>query len=199
MSKSEAEILALARKVEAVIFDVDGVLTPDVEYLLPGGPIIKARSHNDGQGISLLRAIGLPVVFITAEADTSPGCDCIRRLVDKWNGLPSVRRPDNPTGWPLVRLYTGTDNAKDKGDLLREWLVEAGMSAEDCAVMGDDLVDVPMLKLAGFKVAPAQAELVVRQMADWVTPRPGGAGAVRDLANLILTAWGIDQLNLPTK
>lgn len=199
MLKTTEEVLQLAKNIKTVVLDVDGVLTPDAEYLLPGGGIAKARSHNDGQGISLMRAIGLRVVFITSEAEDSPGCEFIKRLIDKWNGLPSSCRPGQPNGWPWVRLFTGSDSDKDKGILLNEWLVEQNLSIEDCAVIGDDLVDIPMFCLAGFKVAPAQAEKIVLGLVDWITPRSGGHGAVRDLANLLLEARGIDPLSLPTR
>lgn len=200
MLKKAKEVSELALQVKAIAFDVDGVLTPDTEYLLPGGGIAKARSHNDGQGISLLRAIGIRVVFITSESENSPGCEFIKQLVHKWNNLPSSRRPDNPHGWPEVCLFMGgTDPNQDKGDILRLWLIEQHLLPRDCAVMGDDLVDVPMFRLAGFKIAPAQAEVVVRDMVDWITPRSGGQGAVRDLANLILAARNISQLTLPVK
>ena len=199
MLKTMEEVLRLAKNIKTVVLDVDGVLTPDAEYLLPGGGIAKARSHNDGQGISLMRAIGLKVVFITSEAGDSPGCEFIGRLVEKWNDLPSSCRPGQPNGWPWVRLFTGSDPNKDKGVLLNEWLTEQNLSIEDCAVMGDDLVDAPMLRLAGFKIAPAQAEKIVLEMVDWITPRPGGGGAVRDLANLLLVARGINPFSLPTR
>jgi len=197
MLKTMTEILELARNIKAIAFDVDGVLTLDSEYFLPGGGIAKARSHNDGQGISLLRAIGLRVVFITSEDSDSPGCEFIKRLVKKWNDLPSSCCQENLNGWSSVCLFM-TPN-QDKGSILREWLKEQRFSTEECAAMGDDLVDVPMLRLVSFKIAPAQAESVILDMVDWVTPRSGGAGAVRDVANLILNARGIDPFSLPTR
>ena len=65
--------------------------------------------------------------------------------------------------------------------------------------MGDDLVDVPMLKIGGFKVAPVSAENTIKELADWVTDRPGGFGAVRDLANLLVSVKKIDPYSLPCK
>ena len=194
-----SEIFELAKNIKAVVLDVDGVFTQDTEYLLPGGGIAKVRSHYDGQGISLMRAIDLRVVFITSESDKSTGCEFIKRLVDKWNDLPSSRNINNPNGWFPVELFTGVDMSKDKGDLFQKWLLEKKLRAEDCVVMGDDLVDVPMLRMAGFKTAPAQAEKTIIEMVDWVTPRHGGGGAVRDLANLILEARQIDPLCLPPR
>ena len=66
-------------------------------------------------------------------------------------------------------------------------------------MMVDDLVDVPMLRAVGFRACPITAEEVIREMADFVSERPAGHGAVRDLANLILTARDIDPKTLPTK
>ena len=193
---NQAKALSLARQIKAVIFDVDGVLTSGIEYLLPHGEVIKARNYIDGQGISLLRAIGLQIAFITNEPEKSASGEFIKHLVEKWNNLPSSCQPDNPKGWPLIRLYTSDDRKENKSDLLHQYLAEIKIEAKDCAVMGDDLVDVSMLKLAGFKIAPAQAEIIIKQMTDWITERPGGAGAIRDLANFILKAREINPLDL---
>ncbi|HOG37368.1 MAG TPA: HAD hydrolase family protein [Candidatus Paceibacterota bacterium] len=188
----------VASRVKAVAMDVDGCLLPDVECLLPAEQVAKFRSRVDGQGVSLMRAIGLSVVFITAEKKGTPGFEPIKRLVDNWNRLPSSQINKGDNHWPMVELFGGKDT-QSKGDILTAWLKEKKIKVEECAVMGDDLVDVPMLKIGGFKVAPVSAENTIKELADWVTDRPGGFGAVRDLANLLVSVKKIDPYSLPCK
>ncbi len=197
MKKQYSEtLLAKARKIKAVVLDCDGTLTDNTEVTGLDAPsahgLLKRRSHYDGQGVSLIRAVGIPVAIITGEK--GPGAQMITKLVERWNGLPSVKN----RAWIQVALFTGYAG-EEKVLKLRQWLKTNQLTSEDCAVMGDDLVDVPMLRAVGFRACPITAEEVVREMADFISDRPAGYGAVRDLANLILTARGIDPTTLPTK
>ncbi len=178
------------RQLRGVIFDGDGVLTDN--RVLEGLPDYKPRwrSHYDGQGISLLRAIGLKICFITNENGES--ARAIKDLVDRWNSLPST------PNWGRVDLWMGRGGDR-KVEAAEEWLASSNFGWEHCAVMGDDLVDVPMLRKAVLKVAPITAEQVVFEMVDVVSVRPAGSGAVRDFANFVLHAWGIDPTTLPTQ
>ena len=194
--KYSKALLAKARWIRAAVFDCDGVFTNNTEitgfdHSFPP-MVLKCRSHSDGQGVSLIRAVGIPVAIITGEK--GPGAQMIAKLVERWNSLPSVQSG----AWTQVTLFTGCAGMEKVAELER-WLATVGVSMEQCAVMGDDLVDVPMLRVAGFRACPITAEEVVREMADFVSERPAGYGAVRDLANLILTARGIDPTTLPTK
>lgn len=198
MKMNKKTLLLMAKNIKAVAMDVDGCLLPDVECLLPEGKVAKFRSRVDGQGISLMRAIGIKIVFITAEKEGTPGYEPIKRLVDNWNHLPSSKSSKNINGWQLVELFGGED-FRDKGSILVSWLKEKKIKAKECVVMGDDLVDIPMLKVGGLKIAPASAELSVKKLTNWITERPGGYGAVRDLANLLVLARGIDPVGLPYK
>ena len=196
MNKYPEVLLAKARKIKAVALDCDGVLTNNTEvtgfdHSFPP-MVLKCRSHSDGQGVSLIRAVGIPVAIITGEK--GPGAQMIIKLVERWNSLPSVQSG----AWKQVTLFTGCAGA-EKVDALGHWLAGNQINSEDCAAMGDDLVDVSMLRAVGFRACPITAEEVVRDMADFVSERPAGYGAVRDLANLILTARGIDPTTLPTK
>ena len=76
------------------------------------------------------------------------------------------------------------------------WLDTLGITWEECAVMGDDIADIELLKKAALAAAPAQAEAEVKKIAHYISPRRGGDGAVRDLANLILSAQGKDIMAL---
>lgn len=196
MKKYPETLLAQARMIKAVAFDSDGTLTDNTETTGFDAPfshgLLKRRSHYDGQGISLLRAVGIQVAIITGEKDA--GAHMVTKLVERWNSLPSVLNGS----WKPISLF-GDVVGLEKVVKLERWLATSGVSLEHCAAMGDDLVDVPMLRAVGFRACPITAEEVLRDMADFVSERPAGYGAVRDLANLILTARGIDPTTLPTK
>ncbi len=190
------DAVMLARSIRAIVFDSDGVLTDNTESVGFGSDvIIKKRSHYDGQGVSLLRAIGLHVAVITGE--TGAGTILIEHLVRRWNSLPSTKSESNLNGWEPITLYTGCRD-EQKRVALDAWLTQIGVSHEECAVMGDDLVDVPMLNAVSLRAAPASAEVVIQKMAMFVSARTGGNGAVRDFANFILESRGLNPLNYPT-
>ena len=188
VSLKHTKVVENARLIKAAIFDGDGVITDNrvLEGFLGSKP--RWRSHYDGQGISLLRAIGIKVCFITNE--TGESARSIEGLVERWNSLPST------STWGEVGLWTGS-GGNTKVEVAQEWLSKNGLGWDSCSVMGDDLVDVPLLRKVAFPVAPAQAEKVVKEIALFVTERPGGAGAVRDFVNFILRARGIDPTTLP--
>ncbi len=190
------EAVTLARSIRAVVFDSDGVLTDNTESVGFGSNVIvKKRSHYDGQGISLMRAIGLHIAIITGE--TGPGAALIEHLAQRWNSLPSTKSDSNLKGWEPIALYTGCRDHQ-KRIALNEWLTQIGVTHEQCAVMGDDLVDVPMLNAVSLRAAPASAEAVIQKMVNFQSARTGGNGAVRDFANFILESRGLNPLDYPT-
>lgn len=187
------------KSIKSFVASVSGVLhnNQDIIGVLDGKSFNGLlRSHYDGQGVSLLRAIGIKVIFVGTEP-VSPA-DPILGMIQRWNNLPSSSKVAGDGGWPLVELINGvvgTEQVVSVGDCLNKF----GLSFIDCAVMGHDLVQVPLLRMASFKVVPAQAEEVVKQMADFITSRHGGNGALRDFANLVIKARGIDPTTLPTR
>ena len=185
--------------IKALVSSVSGVLNSNQDIIgeLDGKPFMAmTRSHYDGQGVSLLRAIGIHVAFINSEV-LKPA-DPIIKLVKRWNTLPSASKRAGDGGWPSVKII---DVMVGTGQILpvQDWLDELGLTLTDCAVMGHDLVQLPILKAAGLRIAPAQAEEIVKQLAHHVTQRSGGNGALRDFANLMLEARGIDPTTLPTR
>jgi len=191
---SEAEVVELAKHLKAVVFDFDGVFTENTEWLgIPDGTILKARSHYDGQGISILRDAGLRIAIATS-ASKEAAYPAIW-LCERWNKkLPSVQ-PSCPNPWLPVTLFTGAGHI-DKARVVQSWLQELMIKPEECAVMGDDLTDLPMMELAGLRAAPVTAESVVRDRCHFVSQRPGGRGAIRDLANFILKSREVDFTTL---
>ena len=192
-------VVKLAKNIKAIVFDVDGVIfTNEVweGFILPDGSVIRPRlrSYYDGQGLSLLRAIGIRVACVTNEKNSN--AQAIKEFVDKLNNLPSAKKLIKKGGWHPIKLYTGRGGV-EKVETIEQWLGEIGISWEECAAMGDDLVDVPLLKKVAFVAVPAQAEEVVKKMAHFIAKREGGKGAVRDFANFILKSRGIDPMALP--
>lgn len=186
------EVLPVAKQIKVFFCDSDGVMFPNT--VLMGAPFrAKYRSYYDGQGVSLLRAAGIQVVFITNEKGES--ATAIRETVEKFNSLPSSK-PQKPDGWEPVALYEGRGGIK-KLETAQEFLVLKGLTLSESAYMGDDLVDVPLLKRVALPAAPAQAEKAVKDIVLFVAERKGGEGAIRDFANMILEARGVDPFTLP--
>lgn len=181
-----------ARIIDVAFFDADGVIFP--AKTTAGTSIIgKEWCYNDGQGISLLRAIGVHIVFITSE--TGDAVHPIQLLVERWNNLPSARVKD---GWSPVNLYTGK-SGEGKVEAAQFFLNTVAKTFNTCSYMGDDLVDVPLMRHVAFPVVPHQAEKVVADMALFKTDRNGGSGAIRDFAEFILACRGIDSIELPSR
>lgn len=187
------EIRKIVSKIKCVIFDVDGVFT-DNRVPEGGDSKMKYRSYYDGQGVSLLRAIGILVCLVTNEKGAS--AKHIVDVVEKWNKLPSSLSSDNPNGWAHVSLFVDV-GGKKKSEVIEQWFNERGLEWNDCGAMGDDLVDYSMFKLAAFRAVPISGELVLQDEAHFISRRQAGNGAVRDLVNFILEERGINSISLP--
>lgn len=161
------ELRARLAKIRLLALDVDGTLTDGTIAYSDSGVETKAFSIHDGLGIVLARHAGLETVWITGR--TSP-------LVERRARELGVRR-----------LFQGV---RDKTIPLTEVAQHAGLALENVAYMGDDLNDLPALRIAGVALAPANAATEVLAMAHLVTPRAGGHGAVRDAITAILQARG---------
>lgn len=179
------ELQERAKNIKALVLDSDGVIFTG--HVIEGveGPLAKIRSHADGQGISLLRGIGVVVACLTGESGIN--ASFLEGLVKKWNNLPSVASGK----WKPVMVFSGVER-QAKVNTAKEWLLSHGLTFEDCAAMGDDMTDYEILKEVRLAAAPAQAEEIIKKRVHFVAKRRGGDGAIRDLANLILEAQGVD-------
>lgn len=169
------------KNIKAIAFDVDGVLFTGRVFVGQDGEIMKERSHIDGHGIHLLREIGMKIAFVTAEKSNFS-----KIVTEKLNSREGLEKID---------LFIGKEG-KNKVEVIDNWLKNQRIKWEECAAMGDDLIDYQLLQKSGFAVAPAQAEEVVKKIADYITERKGGDGAIRDFCNLILRTKGIDPTTL---
>ena len=175
------------QKIKAMIIDLDGVFFTGQVFVNPEkGEFLKERSYTDGQGLSLLRTIGIRIAFVTGETT-----DFVEKIGEKFNSLPSVK---NGT-WPKIDIYEGHVGL-GKVEVAEKWLKVIDVSWEECAFMGDDVSDYQLLQKVGLAAAPAQAEEVVKKIAHFISQRKGGKGAIRDFCNAVLEARGIDPTSL---
>lgn len=159
------DILERARAVRVVVFDVDGVLTDGGLQYTRDGETLKRFQVRDGLGIRLLLDSGIEVAVISARA--SAPLD--RRIAD-------------------LKIRHFLPNSRDKSMALDELIARLNVQAGAVCFVGDDLLDLPVLRAVGLAVAVADGHPVVRREAHWVTQAQGGHGAVREVADLILEA-----------
>lgn len=180
---------------KGLILDADGVWFTGHEEraVMPGGGvvIIKKRHFHDGQGLSFIRALGIKVVFATGEGEP------LSSIVDKINKLPSVASGE----WAPVSLFTGELKRGGKVASLEAWMQREGLSWSDCVYIGDDRTDLEAMltvkEYGGMAIAPANARRVITKIADLVLKEKGGEGAIREFAEMVLDARGINEATLP--
>ena len=165
---SRDEYAQRLKGVKLLVTDVDGVLTDGSIHYLGGDQEAKIFHVRDGSAVYVARVIGLPVLVITAR--TSAAVE--RRFAEL----------------PVLELRQGTF---DKLSACMEVESRLGISPEQVAYVGDDLVDLPALRHAGVGIAVADAHPILAAEADWLTERGGGKGALREVVDDIVTARGI--------
>lgn len=156
-----------ARQVRIAIFDVDGVLSDGGLHYAEAGDAMKTFDVRDGMGMKLLQDSGVVLAIITS-----------RRAG-------SVRERAADLGIRHVQ-----QGVADKYSAFEALLAELGFTAEQSAFLGDDLVDLPVLKRCGFAVTVADAPAVLKRHADYVTRASGGRGAAREFCEVILHNQG---------
>jgi 3-deoxy-D-manno-octulosonate 8-phosphate phosphatase (KDO 8-P phosphatase) len=161
------QIYDKAKRVRLAIFDVDGVLTDGLLYLADSGEEIKAFNSRDGHGMKMLRESGVELAIITGRTSRS------------------VELRAKNLGVEL--LFQGVS---DKARAFAELLAARQLDAAATAYMGDDVVDLPVLRRCGLALTVPDAPLAVKQHADYVTRAPGGRGAAREVCELIMHAQG---------
>ncbi len=173
-------VIDRARKIKIVLFDVDGVLTDGSIWLIPvpipsaNGAImskmVEAKGYNahDGTAISLARLGGLKCGIITKRISETV----------------QLRARD----LKLEFVYLGQAY---KMKPVREIMEKEGVTLDEIAYVGDDVIDLPVMRQCGFAVAVADAREQVKAEAHYVTPNRGGHGAARDAVEFILEAKGV--------
>jgi len=165
-------------EVQLIVCDVDGVLTDGVIALDERGEERKRFSVLDGMGITLLRRAGVEVAFLSGRA--SPVVDARARGLGVhlcWSGVEKKR----------AHLEAILARSGRKGSEIEDRKI----SLRETCFIGDDVNDLGCLGIVGFPVAVANARPEVRAVAEYTTTAPGGRGAVREIAELILKARGV--------
>ena len=172
---------ARARKIKLLLFDVDGVLTDGKLFVFPvpassppggaapGQVVVEAKGFHaqDGAGISIARIAGIRTGLITRRNSETV----------------ALRARD-------LKLEQVHQGIQDKLKAFREILSAEGLRASEAAFVGDDVIDLPVMRNCGFSVAVANARPEVKNAAHYVTPHAGGDGALRDVIEFILKAQG---------
>jgi 3-deoxy-D-manno-octulosonate 8-phosphate phosphatase (KDO 8-P phosphatase) len=161
------DVIERAARIALLVLDVDGVLTDGRLYLGDNGVEYKTFSSRDGHGIKLLMSAGVQVGVITGRRS---------QLVEQRMAALGV-----------TRVHQGDDR---KRPIFERMLAEIGIDASQAAYVGDDLVDLPVMRACGLSIAVADADPRVVARAHWCTVNAGGRGAVREVCELLLEARG---------
>jgi len=162
------DILEKASLIRLVVFDVDGVLTDGSLYIGDDGQEYKAFHSRDGHGIKMLLSHGVEIAVITGRTS---------RVVEyRMKNL------------GISHVYQGK---LEKLPAFQELTQKLGITEEQTAYVGDDVVDLPVMRRVGLAIAVQDAHPLVRQHSHWQTPNPGGRGAARDVCELIMEARGV--------
>jgi 3-deoxy-D-manno-octulosonate 8-phosphate phosphatase (KDO 8-P phosphatase) len=156
-------IIKKVRSVKLLVLDVDGVLTDGRITYTDDGRELKSFNVRDGHGIKLLMRAGVECAVITARDSVI------------------VERRCKELG--IERLYQG---ATTKLGVYEELIAACGLDPTETAYVGDDLIDLPVLRRVGFSCAPMDAVAEVKGVVDCVTKALGGGGAVREVVEIIL-------------
>lgn len=165
MKRVTVGVLRKAAKIRLLLLDVDGVLTDGAIILDNRGVETKRFDVRDGQGIVLLIRSGIKVGFITGRS----------------SGI--VRHRAKELGVRMI--YQGV---QDKADVYNKIKHKAELTDEQIAYVGDDIVDLPILRRAGLAVAVRDSWSGLKPSVDYMTEAKGGRGAVREVAELLLKA-----------
>lgn len=154
-----------ASRIRLMGFDIDGVMTDGRLYFGPDGDYCKAFFSRDGFGLKLLARSGVKLAIITGRDS------------------PIVNRRAANLGIDLV-----LQGIEDKRAAMAGLLADAGLDFDQAGYMGDDLIDLPLLKACGFSATVPDGHELVKRHVCHVTQAPAGAGAVREVCELILRA-----------
>jgi len=154
-----------AAQVRIMIFDVDGVLTDGKMQYSADGEALKSFYVHDGLGIQLLHKMGIATAIISARQ------------------TPIVSKRAADLG--IAYVYQGNH---DKRITFAQLLTDAGVTADACGFIGDDIIDLPLFSKVGFAVSVPNGHPEAISRADYVTKASGGFGAVREICDFILRA-----------
>jgi 3-deoxy-D-manno-octulosonate 8-phosphate phosphatase (KDO 8-P phosphatase) len=162
---SDDELARRAARLEWLLFDVDGVMTDGRLIYGPEGERLKVFDVRDGLGMKLAQRSGLKVGILSGRVTAAL----------------EVRARELGVNALIM-------DRSDKGPAFSEFLAERATTPERVAYLGDDLVDLPVIRRCGLSFSPADAVAEVRAQVDCVLSRRGGQGAVREMCEMVLKA-----------
>ncbi len=165
LSALSADAVFRARRVRLMIFDVDGVLTDGRLWYGPAGEALKVFHSLDGHGIKMLQGSGIATAILSGRKSEA------------------VTRRATELG--IAHVLQGID---DKLPAFEHLLENLSIDALAAGYMGDDVIDLPVLRKCGFACVPREAPEYVRRYAHFVPQAPAGMGAARELCELVLEA-----------
>jgi 3-deoxy-D-manno-octulosonate 8-phosphate phosphatase (KDO 8-P phosphatase) len=153
------ELKPLLERVQLAVFDFDGVFTDNRVWVNEQGEEALAFSRSDGLGLRRLDEVGVAYLILSMEQNPIVGARAQKLRADCLQGV------------------------DDKLSVLRERAEHLGLSLDDTAYLGNDVIDADCLRAVGVPVVPADAWPEVKPLARWVLSRPGGAGCVREFCD----------------
>jgi 3-deoxy-D-manno-octulosonate 8-phosphate phosphatase (KDO 8-P phosphatase) len=192
MPKSSAT--ARARKIKLILFDVDGVLTDGKIWIFPAPSgsqqsVLEKSAQHGGEGgfgfhsTSLIEAKGFHAHDGTAIS--------LARLAGIKTGIITKRNSETVAlrarDLKIDHVHQGI---QDKASVFAQILEKDGITGDEAAFVGDDVIDLPAMRRCGLAIAVKNARAEVKAEAHWITPRAGGDGAARDAVEYILKAQG---------
>ncbi|MCU7797622.1 MAG: 3-deoxy-manno-octulosonate-8-phosphatase KdsC [Candidatus Thiodiazotropha sp. (ex Semelilucina semeliformis)] len=156
-----------AQEIKLVVFDVDGVLTDGSLYLGDDGQEYKAFNSRDGHGMKMLQHSGVIIGIITGRTS-----EVVRIRMESLG---------------VEHVYQGK---LEKLPAFKALCNKLDLQASQVAYVGDDVVDLPIMRRVGLAIAVNDAHPLVKQHAHWLTPNAGGRGAGRDVCEMIMEAQG---------
>jgi 3-deoxy-D-manno-octulosonate 8-phosphate phosphatase (KDO 8-P phosphatase) len=166
----DERLIARAKQIRLLLLDVDGVLTDGTLFLSAQGDESKGFNTQDGFGIRLLQEAGIDVGVITARSSA-----VVKSRCENLN---------------MKYVYQGNS---DKLQAYNDILKKSGLKPFEIGYMGDDWLDLILLKRVGFAATPANGVPEVKDAVHYTTSQHGGRGAVREVCDIILQAKGVHQ------
>jgi len=164
---SNDHLVDKAKNIKLVIFDVDGVLTDGRLFYGDDGQEYKAFHSRDGHGMKMLQETGVYIGIITGRIS-----DVVTHRMKNLN---------------VEHVYQGK---LEKLPVYEELRKKLGLSSEQVAFVGDDVVDLPIMVRVGLAITVPNGHELVKKHAHWITTQPAGAGAAREICELIMKAQG---------
>jgi 3-deoxy-D-manno-octulosonate 8-phosphate phosphatase (KDO 8-P phosphatase) len=160
-------LLNQAQAIRLIAFDIDGIMTDGGLYLSDSGEEFKRFNSLDGHGLKMLKASGVELAIITGRTSR-----CVELRARNLG---------------IAHLFQGVE---DKLATMQALLTQLDIPAAAAAYMGDDVIDLPVMRRMALALTVPEAPQVVRDHAHYVARRSGGQGAVREVCELIMSAQG---------